>query len=105
MAITAEAQAALGLWDELDATLATLDATNGVDELPRAVAQIDRARGIAGDELALARAEEGFRRLGCRFEQARCLELAGRTEEARRVYELFGAEPALGRCISRGRAG
>ena len=77
LAITAEAQAALERWDDLDETLATLDALSGTDQLPRAVAQIDRARGLAGDELALARAEAGFRRLGCVFEQARCLELIG----------------------------
>jgi tetratricopeptide (TPR) repeat protein len=98
LALTAEAQAALELWDELDDTLATLDATNGVEQLPRAVAQIDRARGIAGDELALARAERGFAELGCSFERARCLELLGRAAEARDVYERYGAVPALGRC-------
>ena len=101
LAITAEAQAALERWDDLDETLATLDALSGTDQLPRAVAQIDRARGLAGDELALARAEAGFRRLGCVFEQARCLELMGRVGEARAVYEQVGAEPALGRCASR----
>ena len=105
LAITAEAQAALGRWDDLDATLGLLDAMEGLDQLPRLVAQLDRARGIAGDELALERALAGFDRLGCRFEHARCLELAGHTEEARRVYELLGAEPALGRCAARGRAG
>jgi hypothetical protein len=105
LGITAEAQAALGRWDDLDATLALLDAMDGIDQLPRLVALIDRARAIAGDELALQRALTGFERLGCSFEHARCLELAGRTAEARRVYELFGAEPALGRCIARGRTG
>jgi hypothetical protein len=100
-AITAEAQAALGRWDDLDATLARLDAMQGIDQLPRALAQIDRARGIAGDELALARAEREFERLGCLFEQARCQELMGQAEEARRIYELLGAEPALGRCAPR----
>jgi class 3 adenylate cyclase len=100
LAVTAEAQAAMEQWDELDETLATLDATSGVEELPRAVAQIDRARGIAGDELALARAERGFAELGCSFERARCLELLGRASEARAVYERYGAEPALGRCAS-----
>jgi hypothetical protein len=72
----------------------------GVEELPRVVAQIDRARGIAGDELALGRAEAAYRQLGCTFEHARCLELLGRVPEARAVYELLGAEPALGRCGS-----
>jgi hypothetical protein len=105
LAITAEGQAALGRWDDLDATLALLDGMEGIDQLPRLVAQVDRARAIAGDEPALERALLGFDRLGCTFEHARCLEVAGRSEEARRVYELFGAEPALGRCISRGRAG
>jgi tetratricopeptide (TPR) repeat protein len=100
-AITAEAQATLRRWDDLDATLARLDAMQGIDQLPRALAQIDRARGIAGDELALARAEREFERLGCRFEQARCQELMGRGDEARRVYELLGAEPALHRCAPR----
>ncbi len=105
LGITAEAQAAMGRWDDLDATLALLDAMDGIEQLPRLVALIDRARAIAGDELALERAIRGFERLGCSFEHARCLELAGRTAEARRVYELFGAEPALGRCIARGRGG
>ena len=82
-------------WDELDETLAELDAWQGLDQLPRALAQVDRARGIAGDELALGRAERGFAALGCSFEHARCLELLGRREEARRIYELLGAEPAL----------
>jgi tetratricopeptide (TPR) repeat protein len=104
LAITAEAQATLQRWDDLDLTLAALDAMEGIDQLPRLVAQVDRARGIAGDELALQRAEQGFDALGCRFEHARCLEMLGRVEEARRVYELLGAEPALGRCLSRGRA-
>jgi class 3 adenylate cyclase len=104
LAITAEAQAALERWDDLDATLGLLDAMEGLDQLPRLVAQLDRARGIAGDELALERALAGFDRLGCRFEHARCLEVAGRTDAARRVYELLGAEPALGRCAARGRA-
>jgi hypothetical protein len=104
LAITAEAQAALGRWDDLDGTLAALDGMEGIDQLPRLVAQVDRARGIAGDELALERAVQGFDSLGCTFEHARCLELLGRTDEARRVYELFGAEPALGRCVSRGGA-
>ena len=100
LAIQAEAQAALGRWDDLDATLAALDSMQGVEQLPRVAAQIDRARGIAGDELALARAEASFRELGCSFEHARCLELMGRVPEARAAYELLGAEPALGRCGS-----
>jgi class 3 adenylate cyclase/tetratricopeptide (TPR) repeat protein len=95
LAVTAEAQAALGRWDDLDNTLAQVDAMSGVDGLPRVAAQIDRARGIAGDEIALARAEEAFRKLGCRFEQARCLELMGQTDKARRTYERLGAEPAM----------
>jgi tetratricopeptide (TPR) repeat protein len=100
LAIQAEAQAALGRWDDFDATLAALDSMHGVEELPRVVAQIDRARGIAGDELALGRAEARFRDLGCTFEHARCLELMGRVPEARAAYELLGAEPALRRCGS-----
>jgi class 3 adenylate cyclase/tetratricopeptide (TPR) repeat protein len=95
LGITAEAQAMLGRWDDLDRTLARLDAMDGIRALPRLVAQIDRTRGIAGDELALARAEEGFRKLGCRFEQARCLELMGQVDKARRTYERLGAEPAM----------
>jgi tetratricopeptide (TPR) repeat protein len=95
LAITAEAQAALGRWDDLDRTLVRLDGLSGVEELPRVVAQIDRARGIAGDELALERSEGAFRRLGCRFEQARCLELMGKADQARRAYERLGAEPAI----------
>jgi hypothetical protein len=95
LAITAEAQAALGRWDDLDRTLVRLDGMSGVEELPRVVAQIDRARGIAGDELALERSEEAFRKLGCRFEQARCLELMGKADQARRAYERLGAEPAI----------
>ncbi len=105
LAIKAEAQASLELWDEMDETLAALDLMDGVGELPRVLAQIDRARGIAGDELALARAETGFRTLGCEFERARCLELMGRVGEARAMYESLGAEPALGRCGSRSGAG
>jgi hypothetical protein len=101
LAIMAEAQASLELWDDMDATLAVLDRMNGVDELPRVTAQIDRARGIAGDELALERAEAGFRTLGCQFERARCLELMGQVAEARAAYQALGAEPALSRCGSR----
>ncbi|MDX6594362.1 MAG: hypothetical protein QOJ13_3558 [Gaiellales bacterium] len=95
LAITAEAQASLRRWDDLDATLVRLDEMSGVEHLPRVTAQIDRARGIAGDELALARAEEAFRKLGCRFEQARCLELMGQPDKALRTYERLGAEPAM----------
>jgi hypothetical protein len=95
LAITAEAQAMLQRWDELDETLAELDVWKGLEQLPRARAQVDRARGIAGDELALGRAERAFADLGCSFEHARCLELLGRRDQARRVYELLGAEPAL----------
>ena len=60
-----------------------------------------RAVLAASDELALERAEAGFRTLGCEFERARCLELLGRVAEARAVYQTLGAEPALGRCSSR----
>jgi hypothetical protein len=85
----------LGRWDELDAALARVEAAPGVAELPRVMAQLDRVRGIAGDEVALRRATDEFGRLGCHFERARCLELAGDLNGARRVYERLGAIPAL----------
>jgi class 3 adenylate cyclase/tetratricopeptide (TPR) repeat protein len=96
-AIRAESLAALGRWDEFDAALDDLAALPGVDELPRVSAQVDRARGIAGDEDALARATEAFARLGCEFEHARCLEIAGDGEAARAVYARMGAAPAIER--------
>ena len=97
LAVRAEALALLGRWDELDETLAHVNALPGIGELPRVVAQLDRARGIAGDERALDRATAGFAALGCRFEHARCLELAGDVAAARAVYERLGAIPALER--------
>jgi tetratricopeptide (TPR) repeat protein len=97
LAVRAEALALLGRWDELDETLAHVNALPGIGELPRVVAQLDRARGIAGDERALDRATAGFAALGCRFEHARCLELAGDVAAARAVYERVGAIPALER--------
>ena len=74
-----------------------LVAQPGVDEMPRVVAQLDRVRGIAGDERALDRATALFAQLGCRFEHARCLELAGDVGAARAAYEQLGAIPALER--------
>ena len=47
LAIMAEAQASLELWDEMDATLAVLDRMNGVDGLPRVTAQVDRALRVS----------------------------------------------------------
>jgi tetratricopeptide (TPR) repeat protein len=96
-AIRAESLAALGRWDELDEALADLASLPGVGELPRVSAQVDRARGIAGDEVSLARATEAFGRLGCEFEHARCLEIAGDGEAARAVYVRMGAVPAMER--------
>ena len=96
-AIRAESLALLGRWDDFDAALDDLAALPGVDELPRVSAQVDRARGIAGDEDALARATEAFARLGCEFEHARCLEIAGDGEAARAVYTRMGAAPAVER--------
>ena len=96
-AIRAESLALLGRWDDFDAALDDLAALPGVDELPRVTAQVDRARGIAGDEDALARATEAFARLGCEFEHARCLEIAGECEAARAVYTRMGAAPAVER--------
>ena len=87
----------LGRWDDFDAALDDLAALPGVDELPRVSAQVDRARGIAGDEDALARATEAFARLGCEFEHARCLEIGGEGEPARAVYARMGAAPAMER--------
>ena len=80
-----------------DAALDDLAALPQLDELPRVTAQVDRARGIAGDEFALRRATEAFARLGCRFEHARCLEIAGECEAARAVYTRMGAAPAVER--------
>jgi class 3 adenylate cyclase/tetratricopeptide (TPR) repeat protein len=94
-AIEAEANALLERWDELDEVLGRLRDVPQLERLPRVAAQLDRARAIAGDEFALRRATEMFRSLGCRFEHARCLEIAGQGEQARRVYEELGAEPAL----------
>jgi hypothetical protein len=61
------------------------------------VGQLDRVRGIAGDEQALERATALFAQLGCRFEHARCLELAGDVAAARTEYQRLGAMPALTR--------
>jgi tetratricopeptide (TPR) repeat protein len=96
-AVRAESLAMLGRWDEFDEALDELATLPGVDELPRVSAQVDRARGIAGDEDALRRATEAFARLGCEFEHARCLEIAGECDAARAVYERMGAVPALER--------
>jgi class 3 adenylate cyclase/tetratricopeptide (TPR) repeat protein len=96
-AIRAESLAMLGRLDEFDEALEDLAALPGVDELPRVSAQVDRARGIAGDEAALARAAEAFAQLGCEFEHARCLELGGDAEAAWAVYERMGASPAMER--------
>jgi class 3 adenylate cyclase/tetratricopeptide (TPR) repeat protein len=95
LGISAEARAMLGDWDGLDETLARAEATEGLGEVPRLGAQLDRARGIAGDRMAMERAAAGFERLGCRFEHARCLELLGRGDAARHVYRRLGATPAL----------
>ncbi|MGN6379649.1 MAG: ATP-binding protein [Gaiellales bacterium] len=97
LAVSAEACAMLERWDDLDELLAEAAATPGLSEVPRLAAQVDRARGIAGDEIALARAAEAFDRLGCTFEHARCLELQGRVDRARRVYDRLRAVPALER--------
>jgi class 3 adenylate cyclase/tetratricopeptide (TPR) repeat protein len=96
-AIRAESLAMLGRWDHFDEALDDLATLPGVGELPRVTAQIDRARGIAGDEDALARATDAFARLGCEFEHARCLEIGGDGEAARAVYARMGAAPALER--------
>ena len=96
-AIRAESLAVLGRWDDFDAALDDIAALPGVAELPRVTAQVDRARGIAGDEDALARATEAFARLGCEFEHARCLEIGGEGEAARAVYARMGAAPAVER--------
>ncbi|HYX85868.1 MAG TPA: adenylate/guanylate cyclase domain-containing protein [Gaiellales bacterium] len=98
-AVRAEALAALGRWDDLDVALALLAEMPNLDQLPRVAAQADRARGIAGDELALARATDAFARLGCAFEHARCLELQGDVAAAQAVYQRLGAEPALERAV------
>jgi tetratricopeptide (TPR) repeat protein len=96
-AIRAESLAMLGRWDEFDGALQELADLPGVDELPRVSAQVERARGIAGDEDALARATAAFARLGCEFEHARCMEIAGDCDAARAVYERMRAAPALER--------
>ena len=96
-AIRAESLAMLGRWDDFDEALDDLATLPGVGELPRVTAQIDRARGIAGDEDALARATEAFARLGCEFEHARCLEIGGDGEAARGVYARMRAAPAMER--------
>ena len=89
-ALRAEAQAALEDWDALEKTLAWLAEFPQHERLPRVLAQVERARGIAGDELALERGAVRFRDLGCRFEHARCLELMGRDDRARKVFEQLG---------------
>ena len=96
-AVRAESLAMLGRWDDLDEALDELATLPGVDELPRVSAQVDRARGIAGDEDALRRATEAFARLGCEFEHARCLEIAGDGAAARAVYARMAATPAMER--------
>jgi tetratricopeptide (TPR) repeat protein len=96
-AVRAESLAMLGRWDDFDEALDELATLPGVDELPRVSAQVDRARGIAGDEDALRRATEAFARLGCEFEHARCLEIAGDGEAARAVYARMAAAPAMER--------
>ena len=59
-------------------------------------AQFDRARGRSpATSSRCAARRQTFGELGCRFERARCLEMLGQDEEARAVYEEFGAEPAL----------
>jgi len=97
LAVRAEALAMVGRWDQFDAALADAVAAPGIEQLPRVMAQLDRARGIAGDEAALDRATRAFADLGCRFERARCLELAGDVVAAREEYERLGAIPALER--------
>jgi tetratricopeptide (TPR) repeat protein len=97
LAIRAEAAAMLERWDELDEALGRLLALPGIDEMPRILAQVGRARGMAGDEAALARAAAGFAALGCTFEEARCRELLGDAAAARAAYERLGAIPALER--------
>jgi hypothetical protein len=97
LAVRAEALAMLERWDELDHVLAQAAALPAVAECPRSAAQVDRARGIAGDEIALQRAAAAFERLGCAFEHARCLELQGHEGRARRAYERLGAVPSLER--------
>ncbi len=97
LAVRAEALAMLGRWDQVDAALADAVAAPGIEQLPRVMAQLDRARGIAGDEAALGRATKAFAQLGCRFERARCLEIAGDVAAAREEYERLGAIPALER--------
>ena len=96
-AVRAESLAMLGRWDDFDQALDELATLPGVDELPRVSAQVDRARGIAGDEDALRRATEAFARLGCEFEHARCLEIAGDGAAARVVYARMVATPAMER--------
>jgi len=96
-AVRAESLAMLGRWDDFDEALDELATLPGVDELPRVSAQVDRARGIAGDEDALRRATEAFARLGCEFEHARCLEIAGDGAAARAVYARMAATPAMER--------
>jgi class 3 adenylate cyclase/tetratricopeptide (TPR) repeat protein len=97
LAVRAEALAMLERWDDLDEVLAQAAALAAVAECPRSAAQIDRARGIAGDEIALQRAAATFERLGCAFEHARCLQLQGHEVRARRAFERLGALPSLER--------
>ena len=47
--------------------------------------------------LCLRQGFQRFTALGCRFEQARCLELAGQAASARRTFERLAAEPSLAR--------
>src|SRR5205085_1316972 len=91
----AEANAMLGNWDALDLVLARFRDQPQADRVPRLAGQLDRARGIAGDEFALQRAIDRFREVGCDFELARCLEVAGASAEARRIYERLGADAPL----------
>jgi hypothetical protein len=97
LAIRAEAAAAIGRWDEYEEAIAAASALPGIGEMPRILAQLQRARGIAGAEAELGRAAAAFAALGCRFEHARCRELLGDAAAAREVYERLGAIPALER--------
>ena len=70
----------------------------GIEELPRVDGPARprprhrRRRGARSTGPTAA-----FAALGCRFEHARCLELAGDLAAAREVYERLGAIPALER--------
>ena len=92
----AEALALLGRWDELDATLERVAGLPGVEELPRVVAQLDRARGIAGDERGARTGDRALRRSSAAGSSTPAASSSPATSPPPgRSIERLGAIPAL----------